>query len=305
MRSIKFITAAAVLLGALSTLSACAGGPTSRADVCQDYDSLGIAYDSADGIFDNAVFDRAGDLADVAGRYSGSPSLGDDSAALNAIAGSDNTNGFALAGATGAIAELCGHELGVGVTQYDDDPAAGGYNAPAVAPSTPDYAEGNSSGDSTVGGGNTDPDNATQNDPTDDERSAGQPSVTDESSALAALQQEVNSDRDAVEQLVGEWVPQLSSKSDGLVADGMTYDYEAIWQDFQSKRQTDPEALLLWSGDYSSFSLRNFWVTVAPVPSGTPVAANSWCDDQGLGINDCFAKLISHIAGPSGSTKPR
>jgi hypothetical protein len=48
----------------------------------------------------------------VAGRYSGTPSLAGDAAALDKIAKSDSTSGAELTRATTHIAEMCGHPLG-------------------------------------------------------------------------------------------------------------------------------------------------------------------------------------------------
>jgi serine/threonine-protein kinase len=125
---------------------------------------------------------------------------------------------------------------------------------------------------------------------------------TDAPSARAALQAEVDRDRSAVEALVGSWVPQLSSKKPGLVADGITYDYPAVLANFQSLKTRYPDALLLWSGDYSTFKYGDFWVTVEGAAFAAGAAANSWCDAQGIGPDDCFAKRLSHSDGYVGNT---
>ena len=119
------------------------------------------------------------------------------------------------------------------------------------------------------------------------------------------LDQEVADDRATVESLDGSWVPQLSAKKPGLHANGMTYDYASIWQDFQEIKSRYPDAVLLWSGDYASFKSADFWITVEPDPSTAGADANAWCDAQGIGPDDCFAKLVSHSHGPSGATLPR
>ncbi len=48
------------------TVSACAAGPATKADVCAEFDTLGERYAEATGILDNAVFSQADDLADAA-----------------------------------------------------------------------------------------------------------------------------------------------------------------------------------------------------------------------------------------------
>ncbi len=94
-------------------LTACfAGGPTSKADVCASFTALDKQLLEGNGIIGNPLFHKARDLADVAGRYSGTPSLAGDAAALDKIAKSDSTSGAELTRATTHIAELCGHPLG-------------------------------------------------------------------------------------------------------------------------------------------------------------------------------------------------
>jgi hypothetical protein len=291
-------TAALTALG----IAGCATVPTTRTEVCQQFDDLGQKFLASNGFLDNPVFDEAGALADTAGRYPGSPNLSADATTLKQIANSDSTTGLALMDATTHIAQLCGHPLGEGITDYNTG-----------NPDLGNEAGGNGSGGGWLGdfGGDSQLQNAptTQDTPTyqdvpsyDDTPTTTQNAGTDEASAEAALQQQLNADRPAAEALVGQWVPQLSSKTYGLVANGVTYDYQEIWQDFESISQAHPGALLLWSSDYSSFLLPNYYVTVLPDSYSAGSQAAGWCTSNGLGANDCYAKLISHTAGPKGST---
>lgn len=124
----------------------------------------------------------------------------------------------------------------------------------------------------------------------------------DNAAAKADLDNEVDQDRSAAEALVGNWIPQLSSKRPGLVADGITYDYLSIWADFQRLRTAYPTALLIWSGDYVSFKSPDFYVTVVPQTFPDGPSANVWCDDAGLAPADCYAKLLSHDGGSANTT---
>ncbi len=124
-------------------------------------------------------------------------------------------------------------------------------------------------------------------------------------SASAALEAQVVSNRSTVEGLVGQWVPQLSAKRDGLVADGITYDDDAILAHYSSLLTRDPSAVMLWSGDWPVFNGSDFWVVVHPQGFSTAAAANAWCDAQGYSADDCFAKKLSHSGGPSGTTVQR
>ncbi|WP_410564527.1 zinc ribbon domain-containing protein [Amycolatopsis sp. cmx-4-61] len=130
------------------------------------------------------------------------------------------------------------------------------------------------------------------------------PESTSESPAdsRTLLQRQVEQNRSAVEQLVGSWLPQLSAKKPGIVANGVTQDYDTIWSDFLANRQRHPEALLLWSGDYASFRYPDFWVTVVPQQYSDGSSANAWCDSYGIAKDDCYAKRLMHTGGYSGNT---
>ncbi|MDL5154404.1 zinc ribbon domain-containing protein [Actinomycetospora termitidis] len=131
------------------------------------------------------------------------------------------------------------------------------------------------------------------------------PSYDSGSAAAATLQGYVEADRSTVNGLVGTWVPQLSAKHDGTVADGITYDDDAILSHFSSLAARYPSAALLWSGDWPVFQGDDYWVVVYPQSFATADAANAWCDAQGFAADDCLAKKLSHTGGPSGTTVPR
>jgi hypothetical protein len=130
-------------------------------------------------------------------------------------------------------------------------------------------------------------------------------SGSSESSANSALEAQVATDRSTVDGLVGQWVPQLSAKRDGLVADGITYDDQAILAHFSSLQTRDSSAVMLWSGDWPVFNGSDFWVVVHAQGFSTAAAANAWCSEQGWSADDCFAKKLSHSGGPAGTTVQR
>lgn len=116
---------------------------------------------------------------------------------------------------------------------------------------------------------------------------AASPAVVDAAQRLRDL---AVADAPTAAGVVGQWVPMLSSKKVGLVADGRTYDADAVLADHRSLRDRYPGAVVVWSGDYASFDRRDFWVTVLARPFPTAAAANAWCDAQGLDGDSCFAK---------------
>lgn len=108
--------------------------------------------------------------------------------------------------------------------------------------------------------------------------------------------------RIAEQQLTDQWVVQLSAKKPGLEADQRTWDEEAILEEFEENQRRHPEAILLWSGDWSSFRLGDFWVTVLAEPYDSPDEALATCTNMGLDRDNCFAKKLSTSEGPDGTT---
>ena len=112
-------------------------------------------------------------------------------------------------------------------------------------------------------------------------------------------------DHAVAEGLVGSWVPQLSSKSVGLVVHGVTYDYPAIMDDFRRLQASYPDAVMVDSGEYNNFSRKGFFVTLKAETFGSADLANAWCDQQGFAPDDCHAGRLTHTGGPAGNSKPR
>jgi eukaryotic-like serine/threonine-protein kinase len=124
---------------------------------------------------------------------------------------------------------------------------------------------------------------------------AAAPPVDPQAAALAQLQQYANGDREYVrDQLAERWVPQLSSKRQGLydAEDGVTYDNASILQEHLQLRSRF-DAKLLWSGDWANFDGSNFWVSVANVTFNDSASALAWCRNQGLDADHCYAGVIS------------
>lgn len=98
------------------------------------------------------------------------------------------------------------------------------------------------------------------------------------------------------------WVPQVSSKRVGLVVDGKTLTNADILRNHLALRQRFDEARLVWSGNWTTFSTPDFWVTVVGPSYVTPDEANQWCDSNEFGVDDCFAKYLSTLFGVEGTT---
>jgi hypothetical protein len=133
---------------------------------------------------------------------------------------------------------------------------------------------------------------------------AGRPKTgDDESASFDALRAIANADRPFVmSRLADRWVPQLSSKRPGLVADGITWNNAETLREHLDLRLKYPEVRLLWSGDWSTFSAPDFWITIAGVTFPDAGGALSWCTSHGLDREHCYAKLVSTTHPIDGST---
>jgi hypothetical protein len=119
------------------------------------------------------------------------------------------------------------------------------------------------------------------------------------------LERLARSDAAALAAVENAWVPQLSSKRPGTVASGRAYDAAAILAEHEQLRARHPGARLLWSGDWPVFGGDDYWVTVLATPSSSAGGANSWCDRQGFGADDCFAKWLARSGGSEGTAVHR
>ena len=129
--------------------------------------------------------------------------------------------------------------------------------------------------------------------------------TADPETALQQLQQIANSDRPFVTaNLTNWWVPQLSSKRPGVHDDGVDWDNARTLQEHRQLRQKYPgdEVRLLWSGDWSTFSAPDFWVTVAGVTFPESSGALAWCRSHDLDSHHCAAKIVSTTHPIDGST---
>ena len=94
-------------------LPGCAGqGPATKDELCSDFDA--VSKQLYRGVFsDNGVFRTAGDLADTAKRYQESSAVQASADRIEKISKSDSTTVTELRNATAAIADVCGHPLGL------------------------------------------------------------------------------------------------------------------------------------------------------------------------------------------------
>lgn len=132
-----------------------------------------------------------------------------------------------------------------------------------------------------------------------------------EADALYGLQAKVDGDRAAAEELVGSWVPQISSKRIGLdVPDDDRGPYTAamVLSDhlaYEDRYEPEGSGVLAIQAEDFNFKVPGYVVTIVALPFSTGAEANSWCDDHGIGVDDCFAKHLAHDGDWKGSVLRR
>lgn len=125
--------------------------------------------------------------------------------------------------------------------------------------------------------------------------------------ALAALRRQAADDAASLAALEGSWVAQLSSKKAGTYDqyDGRTYGLSDIWEQYLSLRLRYPNVRLLSSSDWHSYLLPGYWVVIAGVPYTDPDQPNSWCDERGIAMSQCYAKKLVKDGVPTDTTRHR
>ncbi|MFZ0833661.1 MAG: serine/threonine-protein kinase, partial [Mycobacterium sp.] len=105
---------------------------------------------------------------------------------------------------------------------------------------------------------------------------------TADQAALARLRATAEHDRSLVP--TDQWVAQLSSKRPGTQDDGIVYDYPAIWDHYlrfrQHYAQRSIDLALLWSGDWSTFDGRDYWVITTAGTFPSAEGALAWCRSE-------------------------
>ena len=128
----------------------------------------------------------------------------------------------------------------------------------------------------------------------------------EETAAKDSLRWQADHDKSSVKGVSGKWVPQLSSKKSGMVADGITWDNRATLQEFLKLRQKYSDAKLLYSDEWPVFdSGGQYWVTIVATPYGSADEANAWCSAEGFDADHCFAKYIDTKGSSEGTTVNR
>jgi hypothetical protein len=123
-----------------------------------------------------------------------------------------------------------------------------------------------------------------------------------EAAAQLQLDQLRQQDRARAGTLVNQWVPQVSAKRVGLVADGITYQPTSILQNHLDRRSRY-DAILVSGADFlfmtkdpqtkQPVQMKEWYFTIVPQGFPSEKAANQWCIDNNMPTrHDCFAKFF-------------
>ena len=194
-----------------------------------------------------------------------------------------------IAVAAALVLSAIGVVIGLLVNQQSERAAAPATASPL--PSTPSYSAAPTSTDEAESPSTTP--SSTETTPAEDSETQSQ----------QRLRQMAASDRAYVGTVLADrWVPQISSKRPGVVDDGVVWDNERTLQEHLRLRKSYPGVRLLWSGDWSTFSDSDFWVTIVGLTYPTSSGALAWCRAAGFDADHCAAKVVSTSAPVEGST---
>ena len=109
--------------------------------------------------------------------------------------------------------------------------------------------------------------------------------------AQLALSWQLKHDESAASRFYTTYTTQLSSKKNGMKADGKTWHYVDIYEQFLQQRIKHKNAILIWSGDYPTYTKADASTAYYVILSGDTVdsvkAGDAWCKSNGYGAADC------------------
>ncbi|MBW3088283.1 zinc ribbon domain-containing protein [Bifidobacterium sp. 82T24] len=134
---------------------------------------------------------------------------------------------------------------------------------------------------------------STYDGPSDQSGTVGGDSTVDdeaEENARKALEWQIKHDKPEAQRFYSTYTTQLSSKLKGVHVEGKTWTYRDILAQYISLKDKHPNTLLIWSGDWPTYDANTtkYYVILSGEGFGTVDAAQSWCDANGYGEEDCL-----------------
>ncbi|PJM79648.1 zinc ribbon domain-containing protein [Bifidobacterium scaligerum] len=113
--------------------------------------------------------------------------------------------------------------------------------------------------------------------------------------AKAAIDRQIEHDKDAVSDIASTYTTQLSSKQLNMQVDGKTWTYQDIWQQFVDLKNQWPSTLFVWSGDWGNYQrsgTTDYYVILSGESFSDRDEGWDWCSDNGFGQNDCMPVTV-------------
>lgn len=107
--------------------------------------------------------------------------------------------------------------------------------------------------------------------------------------------------------LDGAWVAELSAKKPGIEADGITYTWDDMVDDYERNEQLADsfgyDVLMTKTDDWATFKHDGLWVTVVDYDFGSAEDALDFCRQAQRDRDNCNAKQLSTSGDPEGTVK--
>lgn len=117
-----------------------------------------------------------------------------------------------------------------------------------------------------------------------------------EDTAKTAINRQIKHDKSTAQNFMNTYTNQLSSKQKGMVADGKTWSYRDIYEQYLQMRTRFSNTLLVWSGDWPTYTKNNtdnYYVLLSGEGFSSPDGAQSWCTSNGFSSDDCIPVNLS------------
>ncbi|RSX50996.1 Non-specific serine/threonine protein kinase [Bifidobacterium goeldii] len=110
--------------------------------------------------------------------------------------------------------------------------------------------------------------------------------------AQLALSWQLSHDASDAQNFYSTYTTQLSSKKFGLEAEGKTWQYKDIYEQFLQLRIKHPHALMVWSSDWPTYTkgggVSDYYVILSGESFGTTDDGSAWCSSNGYTSADCL-----------------
>lgn len=110
--------------------------------------------------------------------------------------------------------------------------------------------------------------------------------------AQLALSWQLSHDSSTAQAFYTTYTTQLSSKKYGIQAEGKTWQYRDIYEQFLQLRIKHPKAVLIWASDWPTYTKNggtsDYYVILSGESFGSTDDGSAWCTNNGYTSEDCL-----------------